>query len=190
MAKEKINTPAQRILIHTCCADCLLNSLNYLVEENIINKKTEVVSYYYNPNIHPRSEYLTRLDALRIVVRQERGKGYNVNLIVPDYSPKEYFKEVMKKSEKKCIACWTLRIEKSFGYAKENNIRIVSTTLLTSHYQDRDMILKIVTELGNKHDIEVVGIDSTSNCKNSGFYKQNYCGCCFSLSEKMVESYM
>ena len=51
----------KNLIIHTCCADCLLNALLYLKSRGVIDKETEITSLFYNPNIHPRSEYLERL---------------------------------------------------------------------------------------------------------------------------------
>ena len=41
-----------RILLHTCCAPCLIHPLDLLRERGF-----EVVPYFYNPNIHPFREY-------------------------------------------------------------------------------------------------------------------------------------
>ena len=79
------------ILIHTCCADCLLNTLSSLkTQEN-------PTVLFYNPNIHPRAEFLERLNAIKIVLMDYP----NIKLIIPDYRPSEYF-ESIKKEEKRC----------------------------------------------------------------------------------------
>lgn len=180
----------KNILIHTCCADCLLNAIANLDKRKLISHETQITLFFYNPNIHPRSEYLERLEAIKKILPKIKEK-YNANLIIPDYSPKQYMTEVMKGSTKygkRCLKCWGIRLEYSLKYAKENGIENITTTLLTSHYQSRNTILEILEKLTKKYDIRIVEIDHCSNEKHKGFYKQNYCGCCFSLVEKMVES--
>ncbi len=178
-----------KILIHTCCADCFLNTLNYLKEKSLINSETEIVAFFFNPNIHPRAEYLERLNALKKVIEQLDDR--NIKLVIPDYKPKEYI-SMIRGNEKniklsRCNKCWNLRLEKSFEYAQEIGADTVTTTLLTSHYQNREDIRKIGKDISTKYNIDFLNIDSSCNCHNHGFYKQNYCGCCFSLTEKMLQ---
>ena len=54
----------KNILIHTCCADCLLNTLSSL------SKQKDITVLFYNPNIHPRAEFLERLNAVKIVLQE------------------------------------------------------------------------------------------------------------------------
>ena len=58
-----------KLLIHTCCADCLLKMIDSLKDES-----AEIVGYFYNPNIHPRSEYLTRLKAAQKICEENEIK--------------------------------------------------------------------------------------------------------------------
>ena len=47
-----------KILLHSCCAPCLVIPLDDLRSEG-----HDITTLFYNPNIHPYSEYLRRLDA-------------------------------------------------------------------------------------------------------------------------------
>lgn len=176
------------IVIHTCCADCLLNALTNLESRGVINSKTSIISLFYNPNIHPRAEFYERLNAVKKIFPKLKEK-WNIKLVIPDYSPKEYMKEILEKgSENRCGLCWELRLRFAFEYAKKNEFKNLTTTLLTSHYQDKEILEKIAKKIGKKYNIKFHTIDDSSNKVHSGFYKQNYCGCCFSLTEKMVNS--
>jgi predicted adenine nucleotide alpha hydrolase (AANH) superfamily ATPase len=166
------------VLIHTCCADCFLNSVDYLKEENITNNSTNVLSYFSNPNIHPRSEYVERLNAVKKVLPND------VQLIIPDYRPHEYF-ESIKGKKKRCFGCWEVRLKSLFQYAKENSFNNITSTLLVSQYQNREEIFKVAQELNKAYSLNFINIDARHNSRRVGFYKQNYCGCCFSLVEKM-----
>jgi predicted adenine nucleotide alpha hydrolase (AANH) superfamily ATPase len=167
------------ILIHTCCADCLLNTI---VEQ--LKEFSYLSIYFYNPNIHPKTEYNERLKALKLILKDKK----NIKLVIPDYKPKEYF-QCITSPKNRCSKCWELRLRKTFEYAKEHNIENVTTTLLTSHYQQRDKIIGIGEALSKEFGINFVHIERLEHIKHSGFYKQNYCGCCYSLVEKMDEKY-
>ncbi len=181
----------QKILIHTCCADCLLNTVKNLREAGHITSESNIALLFYNPNIHPRSEYLERLRAVQSII--PRIEAYaKTKLIIPNYSPKEYFAKILPNGTDvgtRCIFCWQMRLKNLFEYAKENGFEKVTTTLLTSHYQDRDRILQIANTLAKEYDIALLEVDHLCNEKHTGFYKQNYCGCCFSLTEKYLESH-
>lgn len=184
-----------KILIHTCCADCFLKMMKSFDDDSM-----EITGYFYNPNIHPRSEYLTRLKTAQ-KMSEEKG----VELVVADWSPKEWFNQIplgytaspfekretlKQKTKTRCKKCWELRLEKSFEYAKKNNFEAVSTTLLTSHYQNKDIIEIIGKNLEKKYGIKFLVPEKIErDLKTSGFYKQNYCGCCYSLMERYKEKF-
>jgi len=181
-----------KLLLHACCADCVLKFVDSIKKENL--EIDEIVVYFYNPNIQPRSEYLARLKAIQKVLEENK-----IELVVPDWSPKEWFKTNLPKSlfdppkaggqedfkkNERCISCWKLRLEKSFEYAKNKKFEKVSSTLLTSHYQNSEKIEEIAKKLENKYKINfLVPKQISKDLKTKGFYKQNYCGCAWSLVE-------
>ncbi|MDD4382103.1 MAG: epoxyqueuosine reductase QueH [Candidatus Dojkabacteria bacterium] len=170
-----------KTLIHTCCADCLLTCIR-----GLDIAPSDIYIYFYNPNIHPKSEYNERLKALKLVLEKYSLK--DAKLIIPDYKPKEYF-EAIPKSKKRCVHCWELRLKNTFEYAAVNNIEAVTTTLLSSHYQNKKVIENIGNDLSREYNIKFIIPKIKNNTINKGFYKQNYCGCCYSLIEKMNEKY-
>ncbi len=177
-----------KILIHACCADCLLKFIDSIKSEN--KEITEIEVYFYNPNIHPRSEYLARLKAIKKITEENK-----IKLIVADWSPKEWFdnnlpKSLFHKRDFRCVKCWELRLRKTFEYAKSKNFDLISSTLITSHYQDSEKIKEIAKKLENEYKIKFLVPGKVSkNLKTKGFYKQNYCGCCYSLVEAWSKKY-
>ena len=169
----------ESILIHTCCADCLLNTLTYLYTHR------DITVLFYNPNIHPRAEFLERLNAVKIVLKDFP----NIKLLIPDYKPSEYF-ESIKKEKTRCIGCWKQRLGHLFAYAKEHNFKYVTSTLINSSYQNREEILKIAHNLENIYSIDFITPKECKQEVHKGFYKQNFCGCCYSLVERMNEKYI
>ena len=184
-----------KLLIHACCADCLLKMVESIKVEKRFN---EIVVYYYNPNIHPRSEYQSRLKAMQLMVG-------NLKMMVADWKPREYFdflnlspdkpgsllnKERSLKKGIRCEKCWRLRLEKTAEFAKKNGFEAFSSTLLTSEYQNGEMIEKIGKEIGEKIGIEfLVPKNICKKLETKGFYKQIFCGCCYSLEERFEEKF-
>jgi len=199
---------AMKLLVHTCCADCLLKMVDSL--KNEFSEEVEITAYFYNPNIHPRAEYLTRLKAAQQISEENK-----IELIVPDWSPREWFKiqnpSVLRtapldppsqnatdgqskgeqfKNKTRCKNCWSLRLKKTFEYAHKKGFEMVSSTLVTSHYQNKEQIEEIGKKLEKEFEIEfLVPKVISKELKTSGFYKQNYCGCGYSLVEAWREKF-
>ena len=180
-----------KILIHACCTDCLSK---ILTDSQI--KQMDKVVYFYNPNIHPRSEYLARLSAIQAVCKEK-----DIKIIIADWSPKQYFNALKKAnnadsdiSTNRCVSCWRLRLGMSIDYAFHNMFTYFTSTLLTSHYMDHESIIEISKELietkSNQNIKLIIPSEDCCDVKTGGFYKQNYCGCVYSLIEKYHEKFL
>jgi predicted adenine nucleotide alpha hydrolase (AANH) superfamily ATPase len=168
-----------KLLIHACCADCLLKFVDSIKNEN--KEFLEIEVFFYNSNIHPRAEYLARLNAIKKITVDNK-----IKLVVADWSPSEWFIQVKTR----CRDCWELRLRKTFEYAKDKSFSQISSTLLTSHYQDQSKIEKIAKKLEKEYKIKfLVPKKVSKDLKTTGFYKQNYCGCCYSLVEAWGEKF-
>lgn len=164
------------LLIHTCCADCLLKLIHSLPKSF-----TDYEILFYNPNIHPRTEKDARLNAIKQLYP-------NKKIIVPDYRPSEYFDAIRgwKNQAQRCTKCWQLRLDFTYKYAKEHGFDAITSTLLSSHYQNHAQIVKFLKE----YDIKTyIPKQEDCECKTHGFYKQNFCGCVYSLLDKLNENY-
>lgn len=179
-----------RSLIHVCCADCLLK---FLASLNFDKNTKDIALFFYNPNIHPRSEYFSRLKAIKQILEK---KELKYKLIIPNYRPKEYFEAQKNLSSQlinnpaRCLNCWTLRLKTSCEYALNHDFQEIGTTLMTSSYQAQNEIKAIAQKLSKQYRLKLLlpqNINQQLN--NKGFYKQNYCGCCFSLLEKNLEKF-
>ncbi|MBD3329185.1 hypothetical protein GF357_01695 [Candidatus Dojkabacteria bacterium] len=174
----------KKVLIHACCADCLIKMIESLKPQN--SKRINFDIYFYNPNIHPRSEFLARLQAIKQVTKER-----DLKIIIANWSPKEYFSAVKTNSNPgRCNICWTLRLSKTASYASEHGYNAFTTTLLSSHYQNTAQILKICKNLARKFSLEIIApTDLKKDLCTGGFYKQNFCGCCYSLVERYREKF-
>lgn len=167
-----------KLLLHACCTDCVLKFIESAKSDNFDN----ITVYYYNPNIHPRAEYLTRLKAIQ---------SLNLNLVVADYSPKDYFQVLAGPARPgRCINCWNLRLSKTADYAVKNGFTHFSSTLVTSEYQDQSTIKNVGALLAKAHKIKFyIPKHICCDLKTTGFYKQFFCGCVYSLTERYQEKY-
>ncbi len=52
---------AKRLLLHVCCAPCMM----FPIENLKNNSAIEFSCYFYNNNIHPYSEFIERLEAVK-----------------------------------------------------------------------------------------------------------------------------
>lgn len=173
---------SKKILLHICCGPCATASIEKLKKEGY-----EVVGFYYNPNIHPSCEYKKRLSEAKKLAEKT-----NIQLIVPEYNPDEYFKAVKgaeNDMEKRCPKCWELRLAATAKKAKEFEICYFGTTLRISPYQNQEKLLGIGKEIAKKHSIKFYETDlvcefhhSVELSKSLELYRQKYCGCIFSKS--------
>lgn len=176
-----------KLLLHTCCAPCSVYCIDNLKSEGI-----EPTIYWYNPNIHPYTEYKNREDSLKNYT-----KNINIEAIFEEeYGLKEFTKNVINNLENRCINyCYKTRLEKTVKYAKENGYDSFSTTLLVSPYQNHDAIKNICEELEEKYKIKFIYRDfrigfrqGQSKAKELGLYMQKYCGCIFSEEERYMKT--
>ena len=125
----------------------------------------------------------------------------DLKLIIPDWRPGEYF-EAQNPSKSPfdlkgdlqkpntCVKCWNLRLDRSAKYAKENGFEAFSSTLLTSEYQNTEIIKQIGKEVAKKYNIEfLIPKNICKKLDTNGFYKQVFCGCCYSLVERFEEKF-
>ena len=185
-----------KLLLHACCAPCSSYVLEYL------SKYFEITIYYYNPNIHPETEYSRRINELKKFINEYKSQN-KIYLVEENYDPKEYFNEVkgfesLGERSKRCYNCYKFRMEKAVQYAlKENNFDYFTTTLSISPYKDADWINEIGAILEKKYNIKYLYADfkkkngykrSLELSKEYGLYRQDYCGCIYSKQEREIKA--
>lgn len=168
-----------KLLMHTCCAPCSV----YCIDE-LRSRGIEPTLYWYNPNIHPYTEYMARRDCVK-----EYAQKINVKAVFEDeYGLDEFCKNVSGNINARCVNyCYLVRLRKTFEYAKANGYDTVTTTLLYSIYQKHDFIKKLMEDLRKEFEIDFLYIDfrkgfwqGHEKAIEQGLYMQKYCGCIFS----------
>ncbi|MGN0078239.1 MAG: epoxyqueuosine reductase QueH [Coriobacteriales bacterium] len=177
-----------RLLLHACCGPCSLEPVRMLQEED-----AQFSILYSNSNIHPNKEYRQRLDALREHVTQPGG----IELIEDAYDSAEWEREVGvfgTDRERRCRACYRLRFEKLAAIAREQGFDAIGSTLTISPYQYTAAILEELERAAQGQGLESAGTDysscyaqATRRSRELGMYRQNYCGCRFSIAEAEAE---
>ncbi len=176
-----------KLLLHTCCAPCLIYPLEVLRA-----KEFEIKALFYNPNIHPFLEYNNRRQAV-----VDFSKKNNLEVDYPEYFPQEFFQAVNQKENTpaRCILCWSLRLRRTAEAAKEKGFSHFSTTLLVSPYQDQEQLRKIGQDIAGSIAIEFYAEDfrpgfrkAHQEAHEQGIYCQKYCGCIYSELEQCRES--
>ena len=192
---RKINkegkTPS--LLLHACCGPCSSYVLEYL------SKYFKITIYYYNPNIYPEEEYTRRLTELKKFLKNIDTTN-PVKLIEANYNTKEYFSKVkglenLGEKSKRCYECYKLRMDHSAKYAKENHFDYFTTTLSISPYKVSNWINEIGQLLESEYNIKYLYADfkkkngykrSLELSKKYNMYRQDYCGCIFSINERKI----
>lgn len=185
-----------KLLMHICCANCALYPLTVIKQRGI-----DVNGLWFNPNIHPYTEYKNRLDAVRklesicnsdnIILPTGRG-DFQIEYI-DYYGLKEYLRNVVGNEENRCEYCYTVRLERTAKRAKEINADAFTTSLLVSPYQKFDMIVDIGKMMQERYSIEFY-IEDFRKGFNKGrrmskeleLYRQKYCGCIYSEMERHI----
>jgi len=175
-----------KLLMHACCAPCSVYCVDKLRSMDI-----EPTLFWYNPNIHPYTEYKARRDCLK-----EYAKIMNLEAIFEDeYGLDEFFKNVVEDLDNRCVNyCYPIRLRKLFEYAKENGYDTVTTTLLYSIYQNHNFIKAYCEKLSKEYEIKFLYIDfregfweGHNKAKELELYMQKYCGCVFSEEDRYVK---
>ena len=162
-----------KLLLHACCGPCS----SYVIE------------------------YTRRLKELKKFISKFNS---SVTVIEEKYDPNEFYKNIkglekLGERSERCYECYKLRLNNSAKYAKNNNFDYFTTTLSISPYKNAEWINKIGIELQKKYDVKYLVADfkkkngykrSLELSKEYKLYRQEYCGCVYSMQEREIKVYM
>ena len=174
----------KKTLLHICCAPCSITCIDTLRADGI-----EPVGYWYNPNIHPVTEYRQRRDTL---IGYAKDVGVELRLR-DEYGLREFVRLVSPDLEDRCGVCYELRLFESARYAAENGFGSFCTTLLVSPYQSHELLVDTGHRAAERFGIEFLPYDfrprfreGQQRARELGLYMQKYCGCVFSEEERYI----
>ena len=174
-----------KILLHVCCAPCATACVEKLLADD-----RDVSLYFSNSNINNEMEFEKRLSYV------EKLAGiFNIGLEVDVYRHNNWLEHVRgleNEAEKglRCVKCFDWSLRRTAEKAVNTDIEGFTTSLTVSPHKNS----RIVFEVGRQYP----GFESWDFKKKNGFikslelsdkydlYRQNYCGCEFSLSHKAI----
>ena len=176
------------VLLHSCCAPCS----GAMIEE-MMESGCQVSVFFYNPNIHPKREY---------EIRKIENKKYCEKLGIPfidcDYDTDNWYSrtkgmELDVERGRRCTICFDMRMERAALYAHEHKFHAIATTNATSRWKDALQVHESGHRAAMRYDRLVyweynwqsdeMTIRKYQISANEKFYKQEYCGCSYSLRD-------
>ena len=204
------NEQKLKLLLHSCCAPCSSYVLEYLryhfditvfyynpnifpVSEMILRvKEQEKLILEIN------QETLAKVGIDEYSSNKKEFEADLIKLIIGPYE-KERFYNLSKGLEKdlergeRCKRCYKLRLEKTAWIAKEQGFDYFTTTLSVSPLKDAHLLNHIGSQLQEVTQVKWLLSDfkkkngyrrSVELSNQFGLYRQNYCGCEFSLENR------
>lgn len=179
-------TRKKKILLHICCGPDAAGVINQL------KRDYEVLCFWYDPNIQPKDEYDKRLQAFEQVAAIEE-----VPYIVGEYDVDNFFASIKglehtPEQGAKCSVCYDMRLERSAVEAYKQGCDLFTTTLAISPHKVQEKLKNFGELSGKRHGVQYL---ARNFMKDEGFkksveyteayniYRQDYCGCLYSLHE-------
>jgi len=173
-----------KLLLHICCGVCGA----WLPE--MLSTDYDVAFYFFNPNIYPQEEYGLRRDAARGVAQT-----LGMRFIEGAYEPQAWHAAVKGlenelEGGRRCEVCFDFRLQITARYAKENGFDIFASTLTIGRNKRGEVINPIGEKWGKHFGIKFLAGDwkkqggqqeTDKKSKEMGVYRQNYCGCVYSM---------
>jgi predicted adenine nucleotide alpha hydrolase (AANH) superfamily ATPase len=173
-----------KLLLHICCIGCGA----YVSRE--LQQIYDVSLYFYNPNIYPQTEYDKRLEEIRKVAAMT-----DLKVLIESYDHAGWLAmvkghEADPERGERCRMCYEYRLEKTAQKALSLGYPWFASTLTVSPHKNALWINEIGNNLSIKYGLNFLDRDFK---KNDGFkkatqlsrelhlYRQDYCGCEFSL---------
>lgn len=181
------------MLVHICCS---VDSHFFLQKLRLLYPQKKLIGFFYNPNIHPYSEY-----KLRLFDVQRSCDKLDIELIEGEYDLVGWLEAIRGLENEperadRCRVCFDDRLKTTAKKAIELGINEITTTLLTSPKKSIEQLKKNALQVEQKYSLHVdtpdfkVGggvMEQLALAKKDMLYHQNYCGCLFAL-EKQRES--
>ena len=172
-------------LLHVCCAPCANQCIEVLRTDGM-----DVTGFWYNPNIHPFTEYRARRNCLR-----EYAEAIQLPLIErDDYGLRPFVREVAQDIAGRCVKCYEMRLLETARQAKEGGFDSFTSSLFISPYQNHQMMAEVAQKAADAYGVEFLYRDfrpyfkaGQEKARELNMYIQKYCGCVFSEQERYLK---
>ena len=188
LAQMEAEQRVPALLIHSCCAPCSSYVLEYLSEY------FKITVFYYNPNIYPEREYTKRIAEQQKLIRDMEFR-YPVSFLAGKYDKEKFYEmaagmENLKEGGARCMKCYELRLSEAARQAVAGGFDYFTTTLSISPMKNAQKLNEIGLRVGEEYGVKYLVSDfkkkngykrSIELSKEYGLYRQDYCGCEFSM---------
>ena len=171
-----------RLLLHVCCAPCAAYPVP--AWRAIV---PQVTGFFFNPNIRPVDEHARRLEALE---RYAPALGLDLVVAGPVQTDSRSAAPAGSGDER-CRRCYELRLRATAREARRGGFDAFSTTLLYSIHQKHELIRAVAGEVARAEGVAFLYRDLREGWtqggrayRESGLYRQRYCGCLASALER------
>ena len=179
-----------RLLLHSCCGPCSSSVIE------LLTKHFDVTVLWYNPNLWPESEYEKRLETQKKLISCLAEDGAASQLTVLPWRSEDYFSRIKGLENEpeeggRCLECFRIRLEETARIAAERGFDWFCTTLTVSSRKDAVAINAIGRAAAEKYGVNWLPSEFKKREGNHrsiilsekyGLYRQEYCGCVFSLN--------
>jgi predicted adenine nucleotide alpha hydrolase (AANH) superfamily ATPase len=176
------------MLVHICCS---VDSHFFLEKLQKDYPEEKLTGFFYDPNIHPYSEY-----QLRLLDVQRSCKKLGIEVLEGEYDFEAWMQAVRgleNEPEKgaRCEVCFDKRFDVSANKALELGEKKITTTLLVSPLKSQEQLKRVGDLFYEKHGVEFIAVDYRSGggtqdqsrvTKEEQLYRQDYCGCVYGLT--------
>ena len=174
-----------KTLLHICCAPCANQPIEVLRGDGF-----EVAGFWYNPNIHPFTEYRARRNCVR-----DYAQTIELPLIEKnDYALRPFVREVAADIANRCVKCYEMRLFETARQAAEGGFDSFTSSLFISPYQNHELMRQVAEQAAAEYgvsflyrDFRPYFRDGQTFAREHGFYIQKYCGCVFSEEERYLK---
>ena len=175
--------PGKKLILLSCCAPCSCGAIKQLANGEI-DGIDDFIVMFFNPNIFPESEYKKRLDE-QIKYCEKLGVKY----VIGDYNHddwREHVRGLETEPERgaRCSKCFAYRFCYAAQYAKKHGYNAIASVFGVSRHKDQHQVDNSAQQ--SCGEIEYLPIKWNEQLRQeinreSEFYRQNYCGCEFSI---------
>ena len=180
-----------RVLLHSCCGPCSSSVLEYLTQH------FEVTLLWYNPNLYPKEEFELRFRT-QLELLEKMSLSDSVGVMAESWKHDDYLRraeglENEPEGGARCTECFRLRLVECARLAKQYGFDYFCTTLTVSRHKDADRINALGEEIARAFSVGWLPSDfkkrggedrSQQLAEQYGLYRQQYCGCEFSLHRR------
>ena len=174
-----------KTLMHICCAPCANQPIEVLRTDGI-----EVAGFWYNPNIHPVTEYRARRNCL-----EAYAKEIELPLVMKnDYALRPFVRMVADDIAHRCGKCYEMRLFETARTAAEGGFDSFTSSLFISPYQNHALMRDVAERAAYQYGVKFEYRDfrpyfraGQEKARALEMYIQKYCGCVFSEQERYLK---